>query len=193
MSRESAVVILAAGASRRLGTPKQLLPYRGATLLAHAARTALDADLGQVFVVLGAEAARCRQALGDLDVRIVEHPEWSRGMGSSIAAGVRAASAETSEAILLMTCDQPGVTAAHLRALDAARRRPASDGAGSGYGGIVGTPAIFGRHLVPALLALPPHAGARTLLADPRYRVVEVQCPACGLDIDTAEEAAGLD
>jgi molybdenum cofactor cytidylyltransferase len=194
VTAHSAVVVLAAGASRRLGTPKQLLPYRGTTLLAHAARTALEAALGPVFVVLGSDAERCREALEGLDVTIVDHGTWSRGMGTSIAAGVLAAEAQVGcEAILLMTCDQPGVTAAHLVALAAAQRTTAADAAGSAYRGITGTPAILARRLFPALLALPPDAGARILLADPRYRVVSVPCPACALDVDTADQAATLE
>ena len=185
MSDDITVVVLAAGASRRLGRPKQLLPWEGSTLLEHAVRTATGAALGPVLVVLGHEAERCRDALGGLLVTLVVHERWEEGIGSSIGAGVRAAAARAvCRSLILMTCDQPGVSAGHLAALAAAWRSSGADAVGSAYAGILGTPALFGRALFTALESLTADRGAKDLLDPGRRHVAVVPCPECAGDID---------
>ncbi|MFP6627127.1 MAG: nucleotidyltransferase family protein [Deltaproteobacteria bacterium] len=107
-----AAVILAAGASSRMGEPKQLLPLGGVPLLQHAVDAACRArSINETVVVLGHQAARIGRALG-LDekgrVKVVENPDWSEGMSSSLRVGVAAVSADVGAACLLLG-DQPGV------------------------------------------------------------------------------------
>src|SRR5690242_3614420 len=110
-----AAVILAAGASRRLGSLKQLEMLGNETLLQRAIRVALEAGCAPVIVVLGAEAEQVQKILpGDAIVAINE--EWQEGMGSSVRVGVAACPA-SAEGAVMMTCDQPTVTVAHLRLL----------------------------------------------------------------------------
>src|SRR5262249_23324500 len=85
---KTAVVVLAAGASRRLGQPKQLVCWRGRPLVHHAVEAALEARVGPVTVVVGAREAEVRAALDGLDVNILAHPGWSEGLGSSIRTAV---------------------------------------------------------------------------------------------------------
>jgi molybdenum cofactor cytidylyltransferase len=180
------VLVLAAGESTRMGRPKQLLPYRGSTLIRHAAETALAADLGPVLVVLGAEAERCREALGELEIRTVTNPNWPQGMGSSIRVGV----AELERllppvgGVLILLHDQPAVPAERLRELVAARREEDLIVA-AGYGDVVGAPAYFRRDLFGELQALDGVAGARKIIQAHRDRVRRFELPEARFDLDT--------
>src|SRR6266702_4005605 len=112
-----AAIILAAGGSHRLGQPKQLLMYGGETLLNRAIRIALEAGASPVVAVLGAEFERMRESIESRSVIAVHNDRWRQGMGGSIHAGMRAltACAPDVEGVLLMSCDQPRLTADHLR------------------------------------------------------------------------------
>lgn len=159
------IVLLAAGSSSRLGQPKQLLPWAGSTLVRHAAETALQAALGPVVVVLGAEAERTRTELRGLDVRQVTNAAWRDGMGSSISAGVRILAEELQcDGCIVMTCDQPAVTPDHLRALAAGGSSSSAGIGASAYGGTAGVPAWFSRTHCDALLALKGDRGAKDLI-----------------------------
>ncbi len=178
-------VVLAAGASTRLGRPKQLVLLDGVPLVARAARTALDAGLGPVVVVLGAEAEAVERAVAGLDVRCVRNARWEAGVGTSIAAGIAAAGDDQAcAAAIVLACDQPGVTAKHLRALAAAWRAGRAEAVGSAYGGTIGIPVLFARSRFAALAALAPGAGAKTLLAGS----ASVPCEACAEDVDTPDD-----
>ena len=179
-----AAVILAAGGSRRLGEPKQLLRLGGETLLDRAVRVAREAGCAPVLVVLGAEAepiaARCA-LLGAVAVR---HAGWESGMGTTIAAGVGELedAGWAGEGMVLMVCDQPAVTAEHLRALMGG----GAEVTASGYAGRRGVPAYFPVVKAAELRELTGDAGARELLRE--ARVVELE--GGELDVDTAGEWA---
>jgi CTP:molybdopterin cytidylyltransferase MocA len=166
-------VILAAGASTRLGQPKQLLLLDGEPMLRVIAREALASRCERVAVVLGAHADEIRGALAGLSVEILDNPGWAEGMSSSVRVGVAWCAAPR---LLLMVGDQPRLTRAHLDALIAVEGT-----VGSAYGGTVGVPAIFDRAMFPALAALRGDQGARRLLAG----AASVAWADGELDIDT--------
>jgi molybdenum cofactor cytidylyltransferase len=152
-----AAIVLAAGASTRLGEPKQLVVIGGETLLERAVRTARAAGCSPVVVVLGAAVEQIRERCNLGDAVVVVNEFWSEGMGSSLRLGV--AAVRDADGVVLMTCDQPAVLASHLRAL------MASGGvAGSAYSGRVGVPAYFPASQFAALLELHGDIGARELL-----------------------------
>jgi molybdenum cofactor cytidylyltransferase len=190
VSGRVAVIVLAAGGSRRLGRPKQLEPHGDTTLLAHAVATALDASLGPVVVVLGAEAELCRAALVGHAiaerVRVAVNPSWEAGLASSIVAGLTEVEAldPPCEAVLLTTCDQPLVNAAHLRALPAAMRGSARPMAASGYAGTIGVPAAFARDTWSDLRTLESDQGAKQVLQRRPDLVAVVPCPGAAVDVD---------
>ncbi|MFC7666147.1 NTP transferase domain-containing protein [Hymenobacter humi] len=105
-----ALLLLAAGASTRMGQPKQLLPYRGRTLLRHAAETAVATGCRPVVLVTGAVHDALAAEIADLPIQVIHNPEWKTGMASSIRAGVIAAAQFQPTAYLIMLSDQPLVT-----------------------------------------------------------------------------------
>ena len=177
-----AAIILAAGASRRLGEPKQLVRLdnteSGETLLERAVRTAREAALSPIIVVLGADhpLILARSSLGDA-VPVI-NDQWQEGMASSIRLGIRTCRliAGSAEGILLMSCDQPAVTAQHLGLLTSRATIAASE-----YAGRKGIPAYFPAAHYETLLALHGDTGARDLLREAYC----VKLPHGELDIDT--------
>ncbi|HTH53409.1 MAG TPA: nucleotidyltransferase family protein [Edaphobacter sp.] len=173
-----AAVVLAAGASRRLGELKQLIHLNGETLLERAVRVATEAGCKPVIVVLGASAEIVRQRTALKDVVIVMNEAWTGGMGSSVCAGVHVLDRAV-DGCVIMTCDMPAVTAEHLRALMSGDEVMASS-----YGGRHGVPAYFPREMFASLMQLQGDAGARSLLKEART----IELSGGELDIDTAED-----
>ena len=159
-------VILAAGSSSRMGSPKQILQYRGESLLRRAALAALGAGCSPVIVVTGAHAELSRRELEGLDVREVLNPDWETGMASSINAGIEGLLREDPDAsaAVLMLCDQPHVTAGVVSSLLSAHRATPSPVIASAYGGSFGVPALFSRPLFDELARLEGGAGAKHVI-----------------------------
>ena len=109
-------LVLAAGGSRRLGEPKQLLPYGSGTLLDHALDTARASGFDQLIVAIGGSSGEVRSRVDLSEAQVVENPDFGEGCSSSIAAGLSALDPRA-ELLVLMLGDQPGVTPATVRAL----------------------------------------------------------------------------
>jgi molybdenum cofactor cytidylyltransferase len=171
-----------------MGRPKQLLPFRGRSLLRHAVEAALTAGCDPVVVVLGANADRLRAELDGLAVTVVENAAWADGPGTSVRAGTAAAEAAGADAVVFLLCDQPLVDAGHVLRLVEARRESGLAMAASGYSGTVGVPALFARECFADLRATAPAAGAKQLLARAPDRVAVVPFPAGAVDLDTPED-----
>jgi molybdenum cofactor cytidylyltransferase len=187
------IVLLAAGASTRLGQPKQLLPYQGKTLLRHAAEMACGIPppgggqgVGAVFVVLGAHAEQIAPILDNLPVKIIVAEDWQEGMAASLRTGIRAAA--DADAVLILLCDQPLVTKELLAAL--LQEWEPGGIVASDYGEALGPPCVFDRAYFPELLALTGDSGARKLFK--KYPCRTVVFPGGRVDIDTPEEASTL-
>jgi molybdenum cofactor cytidylyltransferase len=187
------VVVLAAGASRRLPGPKQLLRYHGVTLVRRAAQIAVEAACGRVVVVLGVAAAQLRFELVDLDVRMVDNPHAAEGLSTSIRAGLAAlCEAAEPEAVLFMTCDQPLLTSPVLSTIVAAFAAGRPPAVACEYAATVGVPALFERALFGELRALEGDEGAKQILERHLPRVVRIPFEPGSLDIDTPEDVGRL-
>jgi molybdenum cofactor cytidylyltransferase len=183
----AAGIILAAGAATRMGRLKQLLPYRGKTLVEHAVEQALAAGFDPVIVVVGAEADSVRATLSARPVTLIENTIWHLGMGSSIAAGVGVLA--EAHAVAIMLADQPLVESRHLREMQALLDASEAPAVAAQYNGTFGVPALFKRELFEALRSLDPAAGARALL---RPHAVPFPLPEAAMDIDTPQDFATL-
>jgi molybdenum cofactor cytidylyltransferase len=189
-----AIILLAAGASSRLGRPKQLLPYQSQTLLRRAAETAVAAAAGAlVVVVTGALHQELLPELAGLPVRVVQNPNWAAGMGSSIQIGLAAIGALPSlSGVTIMLCDQPFVTPALLAQLREAQTRTGRPIVASAYAETQGVPVYFAQEALPLLRALPAGAGAGQLLRQHATLVAAVPFPLGAVDVDTPEQYAAL-
>lgn len=181
--RSVAALVLAAGASRRLGELKQLVRLNGETLVERAVRVCREAGCSPVVVVLGASAAEVREQCEFWDAEIVTNDEWAEGMGSSVRRGVQALPSEAAGCVIT-TCDQPAVTLEHLRALMLSGELTAS-----AYAGRHGVPAYFPRRMFADLMSLSGDAGARQLLRDAR----SLELANGELDIDTPADLARVE
>jgi len=185
------VIVLAAGASRRFGSPKQLVRIRGQALLRLAVEHAAQVAGQAVTVVLGAHAAEIAPLLKACSAAIVLNRAWAEGIASSIRAGLTSLPSSC-DGVLLTLADQPAVTSEDLRRLVAAWRRDPRCIVAAQYAAILGVPAIFPRAQFPALLALRGDQGARALLNRGAAAVIGVPVPAAAVDIDRPEDLLDL-
>ena len=178
-----ALVLLAAGASRRLGEPKQLLRLHGETLVHRAARLGLATAPGQSLLVLGAQADATWAAVAGLALQRVDCPDWRTGLGASLRAGLAAVSADCEGALVLL-CDQPALDTAHLRSLVEHWRHDPLRATASAYAGVLGVPALLPRRWFEALSRNAGDRGARDLLRERADEVVALPAPSLSVDID---------
>jgi molybdenum cofactor cytidylyltransferase len=189
-----AAVLLAAGGSTRFGQPKQLAIFRGEPFVKRMVTAANDAGCVPIVVVVGADAAQITSALAGLSVSIAEHPNWSNGLGSSIAVGVEQVAniAADLNAVILLTCDQPFVNAAALRHLIQLHLETGKPIVASAYAETLGIPALFDRSCFVDLLQLTGDSGAKGIILRRRHDVVPFTFPAAAIDIDTAADCEKL-
>jgi molybdenum cofactor cytidylyltransferase len=180
------IIILAAGASTRLGRPKQLLPWQGVTLLQHAVKTALTVTT-QPVVVTGANGEHLAAALDPGQVKLVFNPNWQQGIASSIRCGLQALLNRTPEPdqVIFMVCDQPFVTPELLLDLINEQQKSRKPIVASAYAGTLGIPALFDKSLFPQLLDLQGDTGARKIIQQYVGEVAFVTFEKGAYDIDT--------
>lgn len=184
------LVLLAAGASARLGKPKQLLPFKGNTLLGHGLRVAIESGVKPIVLVLGANAALLAAQVETAGVEIVINADWKEGMASSIRCGLRQllAIAPGTTAIIVMVCDQPFIMAQLLKDLVVKYKQSAKPIIASSYKGIPGTPALFDKTIFAELMELTGDTGAKKIMQSDPERVATVEFVLGEIDIDTTED-----
>lgn len=178
------VVILAAGASKRLGQPKQLLEIDGETLLHRVVRFAAASDPAELIVVLAEGTTEIHEAIRDLECRIVVCTDANRGMSASLRSGLAALNPICVGA-LVMLVDQPRLDAAHLCTLRDRWRLAPQQAVASGYAQTLGVPALLPRSWFAELTQTNMDRGARELL---RGRIKDVQAiyaPHLAFDLDS--------
>lgn len=188
----TAAVILAAGASRRLGQPKQLIQLGGESLLRRTSRLAVEAGCTPVFIVLGFAAERMLPELEGPQVQLLTNPQWQEGMGSSLRCGVAAAQASGAQGVLLLVCDQPRLSVEHLRTLLVRHGKGTTLITASEYAGRIGVPAVFSAELFPELLEIQGDQGARQVIERHADAVQVIDWPEGALDIDSPEQLRTL-
>jgi molybdenum cofactor cytidylyltransferase len=185
-----AAVVLAAGGSTRFGKPKQFALFQGEPFIRRIVAAAVQAGCTPVVVVTGEDSAQVTMELTGLSVSIEMNPGWSSGVGSSIRAGVQGAMdlAADLDASLLLSCDQPFVTAAVLAQLIQLRLTSGKPIVASAYATTLEIPALFDRSCFPDLLRLKEDSGAKKIILARPHDVVSFDFPAAAIDIDTAAD-----
>lgn len=189
----TAIILLAAGGSYRLGQPKQLLEYQGKTLLQHIIDEALATKAGSVVVVLGANHELIVEKTKLNGTTVIVNQQWQSGMASSIRAGVEVLFDDMQiERALITLCDQPHVD--HFLIKEMVKKQQISGKAivACSYGDIVGVPAVFSREMFTSLLSLQGQEGARKLIASDPKHLETLAFPKGIIDIDTPADYQGL-
>jgi molybdenum cofactor cytidylyltransferase len=180
-------IILAAGGSRRFGQPKQLLPWKGKTLVEHVAQAAVTAGLSPVVVVGGESMTELRAALTGLPLTLVLNSEWQEGQSSSIRAGLEAVKTQSGAALFLLA-DQPQIPVSLIRKLIEVQTHSCAPIVAPMVDGQRGNPVLFSRATFDALLSLSGDVGGRVLFSRFPVTWVPWHDPAPLLDIDTPED-----
>lgn len=166
MSKCTGIILLAAGASTRMGSPKQLLDLHGDSVLRHIAKEALKAECGPILLVLGAYADEIKNHVKDLSIEIVMNANWPEGMGSSIRTGIEALQTghPACTSALIMATDQPDVSSDLITRILKQHQDTAKPIVACRYGDGFGPPVLFQSHFFPGLLALKGDTGAKALV-----------------------------
>jgi molybdenum cofactor cytidylyltransferase len=183
-----AIVILAAGGSQRMGRPKQLLPFRGYTLLRRAVETAIASQCRPIVVTTGAHEDLIRLELHSLPVLIAHNPDWMQGMSSSLRIAIDTL-AEASDSnlggVVIMLADQPLVTADDIDKIVDVQHRSGKDIVASEYADTHGVPMFVSKRLFPDILRLSGKEGAKRLISDHLESLETVPLLSAAFDIDT--------
>jgi molybdenum cofactor cytidylyltransferase len=186
----TAAIVLAAGGSSRFGQLKQLVKFRGKTLLGRTIDAASEANCSPVVVVIGSEDENLNRELDRAGVVTVQNKQWQRGVGSSIRCGVQrlADSSLDVEASVLLVCDQPAVDAHIIKQLIALRETTGKSIVAASYADTLGVPALFTRSIFQELLSLDDQSGAKSIILRNRDRVAALPFPEGQIDIDSWED-----
>lgn len=189
----TAIIILAAGGSSRLGKPKQLLIYKNKTLLEHIIAEATATTPGLVLIVLGAYAGELIKFIPE-NVDYVVNENWQDGMASSIFTGMTVVTKENKdvESIILTVADQPFADRKLFIEMIDIHKKTGKGIIASEYSGTTGTPALFTRKYFPALLALNGKEGAKKLFNRYKTDLETVTFEHGAIDIDTTADYNNL-
>ncbi len=187
---QTAIILLAAGESSRMGRPKQLLKLNGKSLLCHAVEKAIRADIGPVIVVLGAFLKRMEKELDHFSVEKVVNDNWQQGMGSSIRAGILAVQKHhlACRGTIIMLTDQPYADEHLLKKLIQTHQDSQMPIVASAYKEILGVPAYFHQSYFSRLSQLEGQMGARKFIQQHFSEVASVPFAQGIVDIDTPQD-----
>ncbi|GLU44568.1 nucleotidyltransferase family protein [Allomuricauda sp. NBRC 101325] len=189
-----AVVVLAAGGSTRLGRPKQLVEFKGKTLLEHTMQEVIGLGFQTKILVLGSKNEEIQDKIDSNGFKVVINPNWEQGMASSIKIGLEAAITEEEELdhVLFLVSDQPFLERENLIKLVQTQLRENPKATYSQYGENIGVPAIFGKEAFPLLLKLKGDDGAKKLIYLEDFKFCTETFKKGGFDVDTEEDVQQL-
>ena len=181
------ILILAAGQSRRLGSPKQLLQYNGISFIKRVTEIAIASSCKSVLIVLGAYAEQVKSELVMDGIHVMENPHWKEGMGSSIREGLKKLLGlnKNIDGLVILVCDQPYLDTKHINQLIQLQAQKDLPAAACSYDGVIGTPALFHKSLFNELLNLKGDIGAKKILASLQSEIAVVEFNGGMFDIDT--------
>ena len=181
------LILLAAGESKRMGTPKQLLSYKATSLIRHAATEAIASDCQPIIVVLGAYSNRISLELKNLPVHIIQNLHWKKGMSASICTGVKLSLKikPNLDAVIIALVDQPLITSKTYDQLIKHYQSTKSKAIASAYAQTIGVPALFDRSLFDKLSENEGKGGAKQLLQRYTSPQHNLTVPEAAIDLDT--------
>ncbi len=184
------VLIVAAGESKRLGTPKQILQFEGQSLLNRLVSIVTGTVAYPITIVLGAEAAAIQAQLPDDSLHVVINEEWKEGMGSSIRFGLKQMidTDPDMDGVMILVCDQPFIKSESIQSLIQIQKSTGLPMAACFYEDIVGTPALFHQSMFSDLLKLAGDTGAKKIMKDKLDNVAKLNFEKGVIDIDTMED-----
>ncbi len=187
------IIVLAAGNSSRLGQSKQLVRVGGISLLRRSTEIAIQTT-HPVVVVLGANAKAHQQEIAGLNIDTVVNHAWQTGMGSSLKAGLThlLKVQPQSDAAMILVCDQPYLSLAHLQKLTGAIQQQLKPIVASAYANVIGVPAIFRKEFFPHLLQSDNDSGARKIIHQFVHQVYSIPFEKGEIDIDTPQDLLHL-
>ena len=185
-----AIIILAAGKSTRMGTPKQLLPYQGHNLLKHTIASAVTSVCKPVTVVLGANAPQIHSQVNQDSVIVVENPDWHLGMGSSIRSGILSVTShsENVDAAIITVCDQPFLSTEIINNLVTTYYSTGKSIVACQYADTLGVPVLFSHQFFAELATLGETGGAKKLINKYCDHIFSIPFPLGAVDIDTPQD-----
>lgn len=185
-----AVLVIAAGESKRMGRPKQLLEWEGETLINRITKLITNTLTFPVYLVLGANAKSIQSQLPIMNVNIVINDQWKQGMSSSIKTGLLAALSDNKDlkGVLMVVCDQPYIDGSILKSLMELQIEKDTPMAAAYYNNVIGTPALFHQSIFNDLLSLEGDVGAKRIIQSRPEEVAKLHFEAGLIDIDTIED-----
>jgi len=189
--KKYAILILAAGASTRLGHPKQMVNFNDQTLLNHAIREAQASEVGDIFVALGSDAALIDESV-EYSVRMLHISQWNKGMGSTIAESIQKIGIKSYDGVILSVCDQPYLSRKHFVCLAKSASADVFSIILSDYGQAKGPPSYFSSIYSEELLQLTGDQGAKSIVKKHKDRVGYIDFKKGNIDIDTREDLIHL-
>lgn len=183
-------VVLAAGASTRMGRPKALLPVEGVPFIERIVRSLERTRVDRTLVVLGHDADAMREAVAYLGVETAVNPDYARGQLSSLQTAIRALEGEPVEAVLVHLVDHPFMESGLVDRMIERFRAEEKLIVVPRFAGRRGHPVLFSCKLFPEFLAAPPEAGAKPVVRGHPDETLELETGEEGvlIDIDTPEE-----
>lgn len=187
----TAIIILAAGASSRMGAPKQLLLVDGKTLIKRICDTAMDTPCHPIVTVLGANRNLIRKETERMPITVIDNPQWENGMSSSIKMGLAGAymTEKNIEAAIFLTVDMPYVSAELInKMIEKAESNEKIEIVACKYNSQMGIPVLFKRSLFTDLLELTGDEGAKKVVIKNKDKTAFIDFPEGKLDLDTIDE-----
>lgn len=185
-----AVVILAAGASNRMGSPKQLLKWGSETLIIHAIQKAINLSTKEVIVILGANYEKIKEHIDNFPVTILNNPNWNLGLGNSIACASKYLSTQNNDldGVMITLVDQPFITKEFLNKLIANFSPGKNQIIATAYENNYGVPVLFDKSYFKKLIALNDDFGAKQVLKENESSIKALIPPVKNVDLDYKED-----
>jgi len=189
-SKNIATLIMAAGSSSRMGTPKQLLSWRNTTLIENAIINVLQLKISKPIVVLGANSEQITPKIETYPIKIIHNPNWNSGLGNSIAFGVNYIQNNYKvDGVLIILADQPLIDTSYLKGMIISYEAGKNQSIATQYhNGKLGVPALFDKYYFEELSAIDGDKGAKSILEKYSDQVITTQFETNIFDVDTKED-----